>query len=294
MSLLAGSSYARGSRQPIGARLARAVARLVLHLAVIGGAAVFALPFVWMIRTSLLPPELIFAEPPVWIHWPPAIGNYVALFGLGPVSAWITNSVVATALGVLGNTITSTIVAFGFARTTFVGRDKLFILVLATLMIPFHVTLVPQYILFWQLGWLNTLLPLIVPELFGRAFYIFILRQFFMTLPRELDEAAKIDGASQLQILWRIVAPLSKPALATVAVFAFIDHWNEFIRPLVYIQTPENLTLAVGIRWFAGRYEVMFLYLMASAVLLLIPIIVAFFAVQKQFIQGIALTGLKA
>jgi ABC-type glycerol-3-phosphate transport system permease component len=275
-------------------RALRIVVSVLIHVTVISGAILFTLPFLWMVRTSLLRPELIAVEPPVWIPWPPEWRNYSALFELGPFGAWMTNSVIVTLLATLGNTLTSAIVAFGFARTTFVGRDRLFVLVLATMMIPFQVTLVPQYVLFWQLGWLNTLLPLVVPELFGRAFFIFILRQFFMSLPRELDEAAKIDGASLWQVLWLIVLPLAKPAIATVAVFAFIDHWNEFIRPLVYVQTPENLTLAVGVRWFAGRYEVMFHYLMASAVLLLAPIIVAFFVAQKQFIRGIALTGLKA
>jgi multiple sugar transport system permease protein len=285
----------RTGRRALGAIGAtRAAGRALLYAVVVGGALAFAFPFFWMVRTSLLPQHLVFAEPPIWIPWPPAFENYGALFDLGPVGAWMRNSVIVTFFGVLGNTVTSTLVAFGFARTTFVGRDKLFLLVLGTLMLPSFVTLVPQYILFWQLGWLNTLWPLIVPDLFGRAFYIFILRQFFMTLPRDLDEAAKIDGAGLVQILLRVILPLSKPAVATVAVFAFIEHWNEFVRPLVYIQNPENLTLAVGVRWFAGRYEVQFHYLMASAVMLLAPILVAFFLAQKQFIQGIALTGLKA
>jgi len=279
---------------PRTARLLRLGRRGLLYVFVITTALMYTVPFLWMLRTSLLTPDLVFAEPPIWVPLAPAWSNYVALFDLEPFAFWMRNSIITTVLGVLGNTIIGYIVAFGFARTNFPGRDKLFYLVLATMMIPFHVTLIPQYLLFLKLGWLDTLLPLIVPSLFGKAFLIFILRQFLLSLPRELDEAAEVDGANLWQIMTLVILPQSGPAVATVAVFAFIDHWNEFLRPLVFIQHPENQTLAVGVRWFLTRHGAEFHLLMASSVLVLAPIIIAFFFAQKQFIRGIALTGLKA
>jgi ABC-type glycerol-3-phosphate transport system permease component len=279
---------------PWSTLLLRRARRLLLYAFVIATSVMYAIPFLWMLRTSLLTAEQVFAEPPVWIPFPPAWSNYRALFEQDPFGAWLRNSAITTALGVLGNTVTGYVVAFGFARTNFPGRDKLFYLVLATMMIPFHITLIPQYLLFLNIGWLDTLLPLIVPNLFGKAFLIFILRQFLLTLPRELDEAAEVDGANLWQIMTLVILPQSGPAIATVAVFAFIDHWNEFLRPLVFIQHPENQTLAIGVRWFLSRHGAEFHLLMASSVIMLAPIITAFFVAQKQFVRGIALTGLKA
>ena len=203
-------------------RLTRMLGRIALYAFVITTALMYTVPFLWMLRTSLLPADQVFAEPPQWIPWPPAWQNYTALFQMEPFAFWLRNSMITTVLGVLGNTAVGFIVAFGFARTTFPGRDKLFYLVLATLMIPFHIMLIPQYLLFLNLGWLDTLLPLIVPTLFGSAFYIFLLRQFFLTLPRDLDEAALIDGAGYFRIYWSILMPLCTPALATLAVLTFI------------------------------------------------------------------------
>ena len=246
-----------------------------------------------MVRTSLLSIDQIFVDPPIWIPIPPQWGNYVEMWRQGPVQHWVTNSVMVTVLGVTGNIVASTLAAFGFARTTFPGRDKLFLMVLATLMIPFHVLLIPQFAMFQKIGWIDKLYPLWVPSMFGSAFSIFILRQYFLTLPKELDEAAVIDGATRWGILWRIVLPLSRPAIGTVSVFSFIGHWNEFIRPLVFLRTPNSLTLALGMRWFVGRYEKYFHWFMCAAVLALAPIIIVFFLVQKQFVRGIALTGIK-
>jgi multiple sugar transport system permease protein len=274
-------------------QIGRGLERAAVYLALIAGGLVFAFPFYWMVRTSLLPLEQIFIDPPIWIPNPPRWYNYVEMWQQGPFWSWIKNSVIVTVLGVLGNTVTSAMAAYGFARTSFPGRDKLFLMVMATLMIPFHVLLIPQFAMFNEFGWLDTLYPLWVPSMFGSAFSIFILRQYFLTLPKELDDAAVIDGATKWDILWRIIVPLAKPALGTVAVFSFIGHWNEFVRPLVFLRTPDSLTLAVGIRWFTGRYETYFHWLMGGAVLALAPIIVVFFFVQKQFVQGIALTGLK-
>jgi len=271
----------------------RLLERFLVYALLIAGSLLFAFPFFWMVRTSLLAMDEISVYPPIWIPNPPRWGNYPEMWKQGPFSHWIKNSITVTVLSVTGNTVSSTLAAYGFARTRFPGRDKLFVMVLATLMIPFHVYLVPQFVLFWKFGWLDKLYALWVPAMFGSAFSIFILRQYFLTLPKELDEAAIMDGASKADILTKIVLPLSKPAIATVAVFSFIGTWNEFIRPLVFLRTPNSLTLAVGIRWFSGRFGTYFNWLMCGSVLALAPIIIVFFFVQKQFIQGIALTGLK-
>jgi ABC-type glycerol-3-phosphate transport system permease component len=269
------------------------ISRSLTYLLLIGGSILFVIPFLWMVRTSLMVPENIYLYPPQLLPNPVRWENYPEMWNTGPILHWVNNSLIVTLISMAGNTLVSALVAFGFARTRFPGRDKLFVFVLLTMMIPFHVLLVPRYLLFRNLGWLDTLYPLIIPNLFGGAFSIFILRQFFMTLPIELDEAAKIDGASMLGILWRIIMPLSKPALATVAALSFISHWNDFVQPLVYLQSPTMLTLAVGIRWFTGRHGTEFHLLMAISVLALLPIIIIFFVAQKQFIQGIALTGVK-
>jgi len=278
---------------PPGRPAGNALGRALLYAVLVALAVVFVIPFLWMVRTSLMPRELIAVDPPILVPVPPRFANYVDMWEAGLFPAWVRNSVVVTTLGVIGDVVSSTLVAFGFARTRFPGRDKLFVLVLATLMVPFQVVLVPQFVLFNWFGWINTLLPLIVPHYFGSAFYIFILRQFFLTLPKELDEAAEIDGASLLDVFWRIVVPLSKPAIATVGVFSFINHWNDFLRPLIFLQLPQNLTLAVGLRWFTGRESTEFHLLMAASFMALVPVLVVFFVAQKQFVRGIALTGLK-
>jgi ABC-type glycerol-3-phosphate transport system permease component len=288
-----GVSVVSAVRRRARGNAGRLVQTAVLYGALVALGVIFVVPLLWMVRTSLLPPSLIAVEPPVWVSVPPRFENYVLMWQAGLFPAWVRNSVVVTTLGLIGDTVSSTLIAFGFARTRFPGRDKLFLVVLATMMVPFHVVLVPQFFLFNALGWINTLWPLIVPTFFGSAFYIFILRQFFLTLPKELDEAAEIDGAGLLDVLWRIVVPLSKPAIATVGVFSFINHWNDFLRPLIFLQLPERLTLAVGLRWFTGRESTEFHLLMAASFMALLPVIVVFFVAQKQFVRGIALTGLK-
>jgi multiple sugar transport system permease protein len=274
-------------------RVYAAVGQAVTYLLLIAGSVLFVVPFLWMVRTSLMAVENVFLYPPQVIPNPIVWQNYAEMWQTGPILSWIRNSLTVTLTSMVGETLTSILVAYGFARARFPGRNKLFVFVLATIMIPYHVVLVPRYLLFRDLGWLNTLYPLIIPELFGSAFAIFVLRQFFMTLPVELDEAAEIDGASMWTILWRIIVPLSGPAIATVAVFSFINHWNDFVQPLIYLQLPDSLTLAVGIRWFTGRHGTEFHMLMAISVIALLPIVVIFFFAQKQFIRGIALTGIK-
>ena len=184
-------------------------------------------------------------------------------------------------------------VAYGFARFKFPGSRVLFFLLLSSLMLPGHVTIIPRFLMFRDWQWLDTFWPLITPNFFAAAFSVFLIRQFLMTLPREIDEAAEIDGATSWDILWRLLVPLSKPVIATVAVFTFIDSWNEFFEPFIYLSSPDRLTLAVGIRWFRTQYETQFHLMMAISVVAVLPIIIAFLFTQKYFIRGIALTGLK-
>jgi ABC-type glycerol-3-phosphate transport system permease component len=265
-----------------------------VYALVTAGGLVFIFPLLFVLRTSLTPVGMLYADPPVIVPWPPHWANYAEMWAGGPVLAWLRNSVVISAISVVAETFSSALVAYGFARVRFRGRDTLFLLVLATTMIPMHVTLVPQYLLYHQLGWIDSAWPLIVPRLFGTPFYIFILRQFFLALPRELDDAAEIDGANRLQILTRIMLPLSGSAIAAVAVFSFVNRWNDFLEPVIYLLTPEKLTLAVGLRWFTGRHGTEYHLLTAGAILMTAPMIAAFFLAQRQFVRGIALAGIKA
>ena len=281
-------------RTPGRIRAARAGGKLSTYTVLWLGSFLYAIPFLWMVRTSFMRLDKLFEDPPqIWPD-PWIWQNYIDMWETGPFANWIVNSLILVALGMLGQTLVSIFVAFGFARTQFPGRNQLFILILATLMLPGHVTIVPKFIMFRQAGLLDSLWPVALPDLFGQAFYIFILRQFFLALPVELDEAAEIDGANLLQVLFRVVIPLSKPAIATVAVFNFISKWNEFFEPFVFIQTPEKLTLAVGIRWFRTQYGTEFQMLMAASIVSVAPIIIVFFFAQKQFVRGIALTGIKS
>jgi multiple sugar transport system permease protein len=269
----------------------------VLYALLAGVGVVMALPVYWMVSTALKPDYLIFRIPPAWLPWPLVWQNFpAALIHTGqPVYLYAWNTVQVTGPAVLGTALSSSVVAFGFARLDFPGRDVLFSLVLATLMLPFAVTMVPTFILFHQLGWLDTFLPLIVPAWFGGgAFNIFLLRQFFLTIPKEYDEAARIDGGGSWTILWRIILPLSKPALAAVVVFAFIYYWNDFLWPLVVISNRSHFTLAL----FLGTFQVALRatpwnLLMAASTIVMLPTLVVFFLAQRLFIQGIALTGLK-
>ncbi len=273
----------------------RLMLRLLIYVALIGFSIIYAIPFFWMIRASLMSIDMFYEVPQPLIPNPPAWNNYSDVWQVGPVLWWIANSTIVSFVGVTVGTFISALVAFGFARLRFPGNRILFLVVIATMMLPQHVTIIPQIILFRELNWLDTLLPMIVPLLGGAPFYIFLLRQFFLTLPLELDEAAQIDGASRMRVFWTVVMPLSKPAVATVAVFSFINHWNDFFFPLIVLQSAEKLTLAVGMRWLqAGQYEAQRLNLqMAIAIIAVAPVVILFFFAQKHFIRGIALTGIK-
>lgn len=274
------------------------VKRVLLYIITIVCAIAFSMPFIWTIGTALKPMDELYSFPPTFVPENPRWQNFQDVFRMAPFGKFLMNSIIVSALSVFGQTLSAAMVAYGFSRFRFPGRDALFMLVLATMMLPWHVTIVPTFLLFSQLGWINTLLPLIVPSFFGGgAFYIFLLRQFFLGLPKDLDEAAKIDGANSLQIFWRIILPLSTTVLATVAIFSFIDHWNEFIGPLIFLNSTDNFTVAIGLRFFVATSftgdEPREAILMAASLIVALPPLILFFAAQKYFVQGIATTGLK-
>jgi len=261
-------------------------------------AVLFIFPFFWTAASSLKAASDIYIYPPIWV---PAVlrwDNYPEVFRLVPYATWFANTVIVVILQTLGVVISAALVAYSFSRFRYPGRDFLFLLTLGTMMLPAEVTLIPTYILFKYLGWLNTLKPLWLPAWFGGgAFNIFLLRQFLLALPRELDEAAIVDGASYPRILRSILLPLMKPALATVAVINFIFGWNDFLGPLVYLTSPENFTLAVGLRYFdvtPNQPGVPQLHLLMAAVVMgTVPIIALFFVTQRYFVEGVVLSGIK-
>ena len=266
--------------------------KLFVYGLLLAGSIVFILPFLWMVSTSFKPSNEVFTYPPSFLPSSFQWQNYPQGWTTLPFNTFLRNSLIVTGANVLGNLLSCSLVAFGFARLRARGRDLLFLLVLATMMIPYEVTMVPRFILFKELGWINSLRPLIVPAWFGWPFFIFLLRQFFMSIPHELDEAAHMDGASNLRVFWNIILPLSKPALGTVAIFSFIGNWNNFLDPLVYLRSQDLFTIALGLNLFRGEYVTVVNQLMAVSILALLPILVIFFFAQKIFVQGIALSGM--
>ncbi len=265
-----------------------------LYLLMSAGALIAGFPLFWMVTSAMKETHFIFIQPPQWIPDPFAWDNFPrAWLGILPFFTFLRNTLVISLGNVVAVVISSSIIAYGFARLQVRESGVLFILVLATMMVPEQVLIIPQFLLYTKLGWVNTWLPLMVPWWFGDAFHIFLLRQFFLTLPRELDDAARIDGAGSFGILFRIILPLSKPALAVVAVFTFIYHWNNFFYPLVFLGDRESYTLQLGLNLFRGRYSIHFGEMMAVSSLVLIPVVAIFFFAQHYFIRGIALTGIK-
>lgn len=267
--------------------------KIIHHFFLIIGSIIFIFPFYWLISTSLKEEANIFILPPQLIPDPTRWQNYVDVFLYFPFLRFFINSVYVCTLTILGILISCSLVAFSFARLKWPGRDIFFVILLSTMMIPFQVTMVPLYLIFRDLGWIDTFKPLWVPAWFGSAFYIFLLRQFFQGIPRELEDAAKIDGASYFCIYSRIILPLSKPALLTVVIFTFMGAWNDFIGPLIYLNSTEKLTLALGLRLFQSQFGGEWALLMAASTMMTLPLVILFFIAQRYFIQGIVLTGLK-
>lgn len=265
-----------------------------LILALLWGVAIlFLIPFLWMLSSSLKPNYQIFEVPPRWIPNPPRWENYAEALTILPFPLYIRNTTIITLLTIAGHLLSCTVIAYAFARLRAPGRDFLFVVMLATMMLPYPVTMVPLYVLFNRLGWINTFLPLVVPAYLGIPFYIFLMRQFFLTIPRDFEDAARIDGANTLQIIGRIMLPMAMPALATVTIFTFQATWNDFLAPLIYLQRPELYTVTLGLQFFRSTYTTNWAYLMAASLVTTLPVIVVFFAAQRYFIEGITLTGVK-
>lgn len=263
-------------------------------------ALLFLLPFYWMVNTALKPVEQVFSLPPTWYPQPVRWANFVEAMIMPyesspPVYIYAINTSLITFNGVVATVLSSAMVAYAFARLEFPGKNVLFLIILSTLMIPFAVVMVPQFIIWKNLNWLDTLWPLMVPHWFGSAWNIFLLRQFFMTIPKEYDEAAIMDGASRWQIFWQIILPLSKPALAAVGVFAFVFFWNDFLGPLIILSTPKNFTLTIFLANFQVAYArtTQWNLYMAAALIIILPCLVLFFFSQNVFLKGITITDFK-
>ncbi len=264
---------------------------LALHAFLLAGSGVMLLPFIWMLSTSLKTPAETFAYPPVWIPSQIVWGNYTKAVSVMPFGRFYLNSLFVTATVTVLQIITSSLAAFAFARLRFRGRNLLFLLYLATLMIPFQVTMIPNFILVRLLGWYDTYQALILPPAFS-AFSTFLLRQYFMGIPFDLDEAARIDGASSFRIWWSVILPLSGPVLAALAIFVSLNTWNEFLWPLIITNSPEMRTLPVGLSTFQGQFKVEWNLLMAGSVIAMLPVLIVYIIGQRWFIRGIALSGM--
>lgn len=309
----------------LAAKRRKRAKRVLAYVALIGLSTAFVAPFLWLVLTSLKPNEQIFFDPakgffaqllPRW-ETPQAIlkarasGNplppgaalaawarlvfqhYLDGLSFIPFGAQLRNTAAICTLVTAGTLLSSAFVAYGFAHVRWPGRDVVFYAMLATMMLPYQVTMIPVFMIFKTLGWVNTVLPLVVPAWLGSVFSVFLLRQFYLTIPSDLVDAARIDGCSEIGIWSRLVVPLSKPALATVALFSFLGSWNDFLGPLIYLQDEVKYTLSLGLAMFRGQYGSFYGELMAVSTVITVPIVVLFFFTQRTFIQGIKLTGLK-
>jgi len=273
-----------------------------LHLALLTGTAIFAAPFFWMVSTSLKLEKQVFTNPPVWIPHPVIWSNYPRTFlflekalpvGTYDGLLFLGNTLTIVSLSLVGTLLSSSMVAYSFARLRWPGRDLCFYALLATMMIPGAVTMIPVFLIFRWLGWIDTLRPLWVPAFFGGAFSVFLLRQFFLGLPNELEDAARIDGCSYWTTYWRILLPQIRPALAALAILQFMGAWNDFMGPLIYITSPQHLTGSYALQLFQSAHGGEWTLLMCAATLWTLPVIILFFFTQRQFIEGITLTGIK-
>ena len=268
------------------------IGKFIAYLLLSLGALAMIVPFIWMLSTSLKEPSQVFSYPPKWIPQALAFKNYLKTWTLVPFGRFFINSLLVAVWVTFGQLLTSSLAAYSFARLRFPGRDTLFIIFLGTMMVPFQVTMIPVYILMRELGWVDTYYALIIPNLFS-AYGCFLLRQFFLTIPTELEDAAKIDGGSYLTIYSKIILPLAKPALATLGVFTFMASWNSFIWPLIVVNSIEMQTLPLGLASFQGLYTTDWTLLMAGTVIALIPVLIIFIFAQRFFIEGITLSGVK-
>lgn len=252
------------------------------------------MPFMWLVTSSLKSQVQIFQYPPEWIPNPVRFENYINALTYKPFGLYLQNTLIIATLNVIAVVFTSSFVAYGFARLRFWGRDFWFGVVIATLFLPYAIMIVPQFIIFSRLGWVDTFLPLTFPMFFGGgAFNIFLIRQFFRTIPEELADAARIDGCTEFGIYWRIMMPLAKPALITVGIFTFLNAWNDLLGPVIYLRSPSNFTVAAGLASFRSQTDVSWDLQLAASTAMIVPVILLFFFAQRYFVKGIVMTGLK-
>lgn len=265
----------------------------IRHVVLILLAIVFIFPFYWLVSTSVKPETEMFRQPPIIIPLHFDFSRYGKLPTYLPFFRFMTNSFIISASCIIGFLFSCPLAAYAFSRLRWKGRNTIFAIVLATMMLPGQVTLIPLYLVYKKMGFLGTWLPLILPTFFGSAFFIFLLRQFFLTLPKELEDAAKIDGAGYIKIYWRIMIPQITPALITVAIFTFMNSWNDFMGPLIYINKVNNMPLALGLQLFKSQHNAEYALMMAAAAVMTIPPVLVFLFLQRFFIEGITLTGIK-
>jgi len=269
------------------------VAKGLTYFLLLVGACIFLMPVIWMVSTSLKLPSEVMAKPPTVIPQEPQWQNYAEALSYFPFGRYLLNSLCLVGFNLVGTLLSSALVGYAFARLRWPGRDVWFVILIATMILPSTVTMIPQYILFKNFGWLDTYLPLIVPSFTGSAVNIFLLRQFFKTIPMDLSECAKLDGCSELRIFTHIILPLSGPALATVALFTFMGTWNDFLGPLLYVNDKMAYTLSYGLRTFQMQSGTKWHLMMAASVVVALPTLVIFVICQRYFIEGITLTGMK-
>jgi multiple sugar transport system permease protein len=275
-----------GQARGLGQRVAIQAALIILSL-------IFLVPFFWMVTGSLKTDAQLNSFPIIWFPTTITLGNYIYGLTAFPFLQYVGNSLIICAFSVIGALFSSSFVAYGLSRINWPLRTPLFVIILSTLMIPFYVTMIPLFTLFRTMGWVNTYLPLIVPSFFGIPIYIFLLRQFFMTIPMDISHAARVDGANEFTIFYRVILPLARPALFTVALFQFLASWSDFLGPLIFLSDPNKYTVSLGLTFFQGQYSTEYGALMAASTVMLIPVVILFFLAQRTFVQGITLTGVK-
>jgi len=272
----------------------RRYTNLVIHILLVGVLIIFMGPFFWLLSTSFKTDAAMFRLPPQWVPDPVTLEHYRQALVEFPALRYTANTLIIVFFSTIGTVLSCSMAAYAFSRLKWPDRGLIFGIMLATMMIPGQVTMIPVFIMFSKMHWVDTFLPLIVPAFFGNAFFIFLLRQFFLTLPEELLEAARLDGASEWRVFWQIVLPLSKPALLTVMIFTVLREWNDFMGPLIYLTSEGNRTLALGLAHLKGVQGTEWGLLMAASLLMVLPALLLFFVAQRFFIEGIALTGTKA
>lgn len=276
----------------------RACGRATLYLALNALGLLFLLPFLWMLSSALKDDAQTYHVPPIWVPNPARFQNFPEALTAHPFGLYAMNTLKIAIPSTIGTVISCALVAYGFSRFRWRLRDPLFYLCLATMMIPYQVVMIPLFITFKKLGWINTFNPLVVPAFFGSPYFIFLLRQFFLTIPQDLSDAAKIDGCNELRTMWSVILPLARPALAVVALFTVMWAWNDYLGPLIYINDPKRFPIALGLQNMRAtitqvKKSLMWPYLMAASTATITPILVLFFFTQRTFIEGIAVTGIK-